>query len=95
MKYKDINRIGFKPQKGNLQYSRMCQNSADVKRKPLMINSVDELIKKGYKYNDKTKLYEKSYKDGKLTAYSANDHNNQFYICDPSENKKYTYIGFL
>lgn len=55
-------RIGFKPEKGQNQWTRSCQNSGtDKKRRPQQYNSLNigELIKKGYKLNKKTGSYEK------------------------------------
>lgn len=58
----DKRRIGFKPEKGQNQWTRSCQNSGDdKKRRPQQYNasSMDDLIKKGYYFNKKTGNYEK------------------------------------
>jgi hypothetical protein len=58
----DKRRIGFKPEKGQNQWSRSCQNSGDdKKRQPRQYNSknMDELLKRGYLLNKKTGNYEK------------------------------------
>lgn len=58
----DKRRIGFKPEKGQNQWTRSCQNSGDdKKRRPQQYNSInmDELLKKGYYFNKKTGNYEK------------------------------------
>lgn len=58
----DKRRIGFKPEKGQNQWTRSCQNSGDDKqRRPQQYNSstMDELLKKGYLMNKKTGNYEK------------------------------------
>lgn len=58
----DKRRIGFKPEKGQNQWTRSCQNSGDDKqRRPQQYNStnMDELLKKGYLFNKKTGNYEK------------------------------------
>lgn len=58
----DKRRIGFKPEKGQNQWTRSCQNSGDDKqRRPQQYNSInmDELLKKGYLFNKKTGNYEK------------------------------------
>ena len=58
----DKRRIGFKPDKGQNQWTRSCQNSGDDKqRRPQQYNSsnMDELLKKGYLFNKKTGNYEK------------------------------------
>ena len=47
----DKKRLGFKPEEGQNQWSRNCQNSGDKIRQPLIISSenIKELIKRGYK----------------------------------------------
>jgi hypothetical protein len=58
----DKRRIGFKPEKGQNQWTRSCQNSGnDKKRRPQQYNAInmDELIKKGYVYNKKNQQYER------------------------------------
>jgi hypothetical protein len=58
----DKRRLGFKPEKGQNQWTRACQNSGtDKKRRPQQYNSntLDQLVKKGYVYNKKTDSYEK------------------------------------
>lgn len=58
----DKQRIGFKPEKGQNQYSRSCQNSGeDKKRRPQLFTSdnIDELLKAGYSKNKKTGVFEK------------------------------------
>jgi hypothetical protein len=55
----DKARLGFRPEKGQNQWTRSCQNSGeDKKRQPLVVSSdnVKELIKRGYKLNPKTKF---------------------------------------
>lgn len=64
----DKQRLGFKPEKGQNQWSRSCQNSGnDKKRRPQQYNptNMNELIRKGYVYNKKTDLYEKKFPIGK------------------------------
>ena len=58
----DKRRIGFKPEKGQNQWTRSCQNSGDdKKRRPQQYNAstMDDLLKKGYYFNKKTGNYEK------------------------------------
>ncbi|AYV81264.1 MAG: early transcription factor VETF large subunit [Harvfovirus sp.] len=55
----DKRRIGFKPEKGQNQWTRSCQNSGnDKKRRPFSTTNMEELIKKGYTLNKKTGAYE-------------------------------------
>lgn len=70
----DKRRIGFKPEQGQNQWTRSCQNSGnDKKRRPQQYSSsnMDELIKQGYFLNKKTGTYEKRVmmkgKNGKKT----------------------------
>lgn len=104
----DKKRLGFKPEKGQNQWTRSCQNSGnDKKRRPDLISgdNIDKLIKNGYKLNEKTGYYEKSVeitvKKKKhnviIRAVRLPGENNTFnyYTCDPSENQDHFYIGFL
>ena len=61
----DKRRIGFKPEKGQNQWTRSCQNSGeDKKRRPQQYNSntIEELMKRGFVYNSKDDVYEKKVK---------------------------------
>lgn len=59
----DKNRLGFKPEKGQNQWTRSCQNSGNEKRRrPTLYTSVDELLSEGYKLNKTTGIYEKTYR---------------------------------
>jgi hypothetical protein len=104
----DKKRLGFKPEKGQSQWTRNCQNSGnDKKRRPNIISgaSPDKLLKNGYKLNEKTGYYEKSVNitikkkvyQIKLKALKlVGDENTfNFYTCDPSENNEFMYVGFL
>jgi hypothetical protein len=101
----DSDRLGYRPEEGESHWTRSCQNSGKKKRQPqqYVYNSIDELLKKGYKYNEKTKDYEKVVKVGKneITLRAAellnskDKGNSLYYVCDPQENKDYMYIGFL
>ena len=101
----DSDRLGYRPDKGESHWTRSCQNSGKKKRQPqqYVYSSLDELLKKGYKYNNETKYYEKSVKVGKkdviLRAAELvnlkDKGNNLYYVCDPNENNEYMYIGFL
>ena len=54
---------GFKPEKGQSQWTRSCQNSGnDKKRRPDIIGSenMEKLVKSGYKLNEKTGYFERS-----------------------------------
>ena len=56
----DKKRIGFKPEKGQNQWSRSCQNSGnDKKRQPKQYLSIDELLRQGFKLNNQFGIYEK------------------------------------
>jgi len=58
----DKERIGYKPEEGQNQWSRCCQNSGEEKkRRPQQYNAstMGDLLKKGYKLNKKTGEYEK------------------------------------
>jgi hypothetical protein len=59
----DKKRIGFKPEKGQSQWTRYCQNSGnDKRRRPQIFNSsnLDQMIKKGYAYNKESGFYERT-----------------------------------
>jgi hypothetical protein len=60
----DRRRIGFKPERGQNQWTRSCQNSGnDKKRRPQQYSpaTMDQLVKRGYVYNKKTDIYEKKF----------------------------------
>ena len=59
----DKKRLGFKPEKGQNQYTRSCQNSGkDKKRRPIIKaeTQINDIIKLGFKFNKKTGNYEKT-----------------------------------
>lgn len=110
MAKQDKQRLGFKPEKGQNQWTRSCQNSGnDKKRRPQQYNvkSIKELIKKGYTYNKKQDIYEKTIKYNKkniviktikLPEYDDNGMATGKYIhyaCNPEDNGAHMYIGFL
>lgn len=92
----DKRRIGFKPEKGQNQWTRSCQNSGDdKKRRPQQysMTTMDQLIKRGYVYNKKTDVFEKKFvitkgkkkdeiliKTIKLPEYDENGENTGNYI---------------
>ncbi|QKF93820.1 putative very early transcription factor VETF [Fadolivirus algeromassiliense] len=56
----DKKRIGFKPEKGQHQWTRACQNSGnDKKRRPQQFISLDDLLRQGFKHNPTNGTYEK------------------------------------
>lgn len=104
----DKARLAFKPEKGQNQWTRSCQNSgSDKKRRPTLTPSdqLEKLIKDGYKLNKETKFYEKqvelkikgkTYKSIiKAVKLSGEENSYIYYTCDPSENQEHIYIGFL
>ena len=106
----DKKRLAYKPEEGQSSWSRYCQNSGETKKrqpKILSQDNINELIKLGYKYNDKTKNYEKEItieKKGKkekvtlrVIKLPTSDDPSKFvyYACDPSINNVHTYVGFL
>lgn len=108
----DKKRIGFKPGKDQNGWTRSCQNSGnDKKRRPVQIVNVDDLIRQGFKLNDKYGVYEKkvqlSTKSGKKKETliraagmetldeEGNPIGTIYYSCSPTENGDHTYVGFL
>jgi len=106
----DKKRLGFKPEKGQNQWTRLCQHSGtDKKRRPQQYISIDEVIKNGFTLNDETGIYEKkvSYKSKKgknkeiviraVGLKGVNDVNDPtiFYSCNPIENGEHMHVGFL
>lgn len=96
-------RLGYKPEKGQHQWSRICQNSGTKIRRPEVYtdSNLDDLINQGYSYNKETNDYEKVYtKDNKSYVLRAikladDDGVSKYYICNPETNKDYKYVGFL
>ena len=104
----DKKRLGFKPEQGQNQWTRSCQNSGNDKRRRPMVyqeSQLSNLVKKGYQLNKETGFYEKTVTletkgkkyQVKLRAVklSGDESTFNYYTCDPSENKKHMYIGFL
>ena len=101
----DSDRLGYRPEKGESHWTRSCQNSGKKRRQPKQhfFNSINEMLEKGYKYNDKTKYYERKVKSGKkdiilraAELFNSKDKgNNLYYVCDPEENGEYMHVGFL
>jgi len=104
----DKKRLGFKPEKGQSQWTRSCQNSGnDKKRRPTLIqgDSQEKLIKNGYKLNEKSGFYEKQVEITikkkkhmvtlRAVKLSGDDTSFNFYTCDPSENNEFMHVGFL
>jgi hypothetical protein len=104
----DKARLGFKPEKGQNQWTRSCQNSGtDKKRRPDITpgEQIEKLVKEGYKLNKENGYYEKSVEmkiKGKMyktviKAIKLSGENNtyNFFSCDPSQNQEHMYIGFL
>jgi hypothetical protein len=103
----DKKRIGFKPEKGQNQWTRSCQNSGnDKKRRPQQYISTNELSKNGFKFNKKIGIYEKMMtmkgRKGKqkniilrAVELGGDIENKIFYSCNPKENGEHMFIGFL
>lgn len=98
----DKGRLGFKPKKGENQWTRSCQNSGDTKRRrPFITTDQTEIEKLGYVYDASTKLWVKKTKyrgkEVKLLAVPLEGSNQTpvFYTCNPENNGEYMHIGFL
>ena len=104
----DKKRLGFRPEKGQSQWTRSCQNSGnDKKRRPITVpeDQLDRLSKMGYRFNKETNFYEKIVevtvkgKKQKVTLRAikleTEDGKYNYYTCNPSENNKHMYVGFL
>ena len=104
----DKSRLGFKPEKGQNQWTRSCQNSGtDKKRRPEITpgDMIDKLYKEGYKLNKITGYLEKEITmkvKGKVVktmikAIKLPGDNNtfNFFTCDPSDGQEHKYVGFL
>ena len=104
----DKTRLGYRPEEGQNQYTRNCQNSGnDKRRRPLIIDedNISELLKRGFKFNKESGYYEKEVEiktrgktqkvSLKAVKLSADTGKYIYYACEPDENKKHMYIGFL
>lgn len=110
----DKRRLGYKPEKNQSQWTRNCQNSGnDKRRRPQQYTyqTMDKLLKKGYKLNKKTNMYEREVvvKEGKkkvrrvirtarLMEFDEEGNptgNDIHYACSPGENGEHMYVGFL
>ncbi len=99
----DKARLGYKPEKGQSQWTRSCQNSGTDKRQPIVIQSdnIEKLLKDGYVLNKKTGYYEKQINIKnkksviKAIKLSGDEDIQNYYTCDPTINKDNIHIGFL
>ena len=106
----DKSRLSYRPEEGQNQYSRNCQNSGeDKKRRPHLIideDNIAELLKEGFRLNKESGLYEKEAEikvKGKIQKvnlkavklFSEDTGKYVYYACTPEGNKKHTFIGFL
>ncbi len=104
----DKKRLGYKPEEGQNQWTRNCQNSGnDKKRRPDIIPSdqIEKLVKSGYKLNEKTGFYERAIdvkvrgKIQKVTIraikLTSEGGKYNYFACNPDENKEHMYVGFL
>jgi len=105
----DKKRIGFKPEKGQNQWTRSCQNSGkDKKRRPQQYITVYDLLANGFKLNKDTGLYEKKVKikqknkQREITIRavglkSTTEANTEivYYTCNPKDNGEHMFVGFL
>jgi hypothetical protein len=104
MASRDKTRVGWKPEKGQDQYSRSCQNSGKDKRrqpKDYLENEIDKLTQSGYTFNAKTGQYERKIKKNKneitlrAVKLPLDDGGSIYYTCNPESNGEHMYIGFL
>jgi len=101
----DKERLAYKPEKGQNQWTRNCQNSGNKRRRPTPYTdkNIDTLIKSGYELNKETGDYEKNImikkKQVTLKAAKIDNYDQQgnsiYYTCDPKDNGEYMHIGFL
>lgn len=98
----DKSLFGFKPGKNQNQYSRSCQNSGTMNRRPTIYTTEEDLVKDGYEFNTQTKQYERkvSIHDGKkstehVLAAVTLDGFDYYVACSPEVNKEYFFVDFL
>jgi len=100
----DKTRLGFKPNKGKNQWSRLCQNSGEyIRKRPDVIPDSDlsKLIKKGYSFNNKTGYYEKEMIIDKNRIVTkaiklpSDENTFNYFACNKQNNGEYLYPGFL
>lgn len=103
----DKSRLAFRPEKGQSQWTRFCQNNGTEKRRPIIIpqDNVESILKNGYTLNSSGNFYEKTIKVKNNNSYDNvtikavklynNDSTYNVYTCDTTENNKFIHIGFL
>ena len=103
----DKERLGYRPDEGQDQWTRLCQNSGkDNKRRPEIIpeNNVNKLVTQGYKLNKTTGNYEKQIEmkvKGKTlkaivkAVKLAGSDSYNYFTCNPETNGEQIYLGFL
>lgn len=90
----DKERLGYKPTKGQRQWTSYCQNSGDQVRQPEIYkeDNINDILELGYVYDEKLKTYVKRVNGEEF--YAANL-EGKYYVCDESINHENKYIGFL
>ena len=104
----DKERLGYRPEEGQDQWTRLCQNSGkDNKRRPDIIpeNNVNQLISQGYKLNKTTGNYEKQIEmkvkgktlkaTVKAVKLTGSNGSYNYFTCNPETNGEQIYLGFL
>ena len=105
----DKSRLGFKPEKGQNQWTRSCQNSGkDKKRRPEITpgEQIENLVKDGYKLNKTNGFYEKEItikkKKGeaektivRAVKLPGGDNTVNYFTCDTGDGQDHKYVGFL
>jgi hypothetical protein len=95
----DKARVGFKPEKGQNQWSRSCQNSGDQIRRPIPFTSIENLEKNGYVLKNgvyfKKIMAKQENGKTKETMIRAIKLDDNYWTCNDYKNKEFVHIGFL
>lgn len=73
----DKRRIGYKPEKGQSHWTRVCQNSGTQQRRrpqQFTADNIDDMLKQGYAFNKATGMYERKIvtkKNGKTISQTV------------------------
>ena len=101
-KMKNIDPETLGKSQDNIQYTRDCQNSGNVIRRPQQYTTEKELLEQGYTFNKATGNYERQYKLPKtnktitLTAIKFDTKSGPiYYTCSPEINNERMFIGIL
>lgn len=88
--------------RGRVSYTRECQNSGDIIRRPIPVLSLKDLTKRGYRLDKQSGLYRKQVLNPStrkmetvIAVKKIYDGKEIYYICDPKVHGRRMFLGVL